>query len=153
MSETAYICPHCQKKSPWLPESQVTGSQPPSGQRCPHCGQTGSASRAPVPTFAPTVAVQGATCVDTDQRMRQGQELIDALVGREFGIYTVQSFLGHGGMAWVFRGWHNSLHRPCALKVLCPELQSQQGLFVKLFVDEARAAASRICPSSRVSFW
>lgn len=72
------------------------------------------------------------------------QDLRTELIGSSFGTYSIESFLGKGGMAWVFLATHNQLHRPCAIKVLCPELRSQDEEFVKLFIDEARSAASLV---------
>ncbi|QDU29297.1 Serine/threonine-protein kinase PrkC [Anatilimnocola aggregata] len=70
----------------------------------------------------------------------------ERLLGRSIGLYDIESLLGKGGMAWVFLARHNTLHRPCAIKVLCPELLGRQADSLDLFMAEARAAASLVHP-------
>ncbi len=66
--------------------------------------------------------------------------------GDSIDVYRIDRLLGRGGMAWVFLALHNNLERPCALKVLCPELQGDNAESVDLFIAEARAAASVVHP-------
>jgi serine/threonine protein kinase len=61
--------------------------------------------------------------------------------GTEVAGYRIESLLGRGGMAVVFRARDLRLDRPVGLKVLAPELaESQQ--FRERFLRESRLAAS-----------
>lgn len=62
------------------------------------------------------------------------------LSNRELGDYRVLRRLGQGGMADVYLAEQKSLRRMVALKVLKPDLASND-LFVRRFHHEARAAA------------
>jgi serine/threonine-protein kinase len=73
--------------------------------------------------------------------------LVDRLVGREFDSYAIEAFVGKGGMAHVFRAQHKSLQRPCAIKVLSPQLLGRDPGFLDMFLAEARAAASVVHPN------
>ena len=73
-------------------------------------------------------------------------DLAQWFVGRSFQHYQVERFLGRGGMAWVFQARHQALERPCAIKILCPDLQQRTENSVQLFLAEARAAASVVHP-------
>ena len=70
----------------------------------------------------------------------------ERLLGRRIGLYDIDSLLGKGGMAWVFLARHNTLHRLCAIKVLCPELFGRKADSLDSFIAEARAAASLVHP-------
>ena len=48
---------------------------------------------------------------------------------QKFGQYTLEERLGHGGMGEVFRARHALLRRPAAIKVLRPELASEEDVF------------------------
>ncbi|MBC8872523.1 MAG: protein kinase [Planctomycetes bacterium] len=109
--------------------------------RCPQCRQQMTAcDEAPTLDLAETAAgtIEDNRPISTD--------ISRHLVGRQFASYTIESFLGKGGMAWVFLARHNTLHRPCAIKVLSPELRSRDDSFLDMFIAEARAAASVIHP-------
>lgn len=54
--------------------------------------------------------------------------------------YRIEGLIGEGGMAQVYRAFDMNLMRTVAVKVMHPELASNQ-MFVKLFESEARAAA------------
>lgn len=95
---------------------------------------------------AATVDLAETRALDADEAQRVG-ELEGGLVGRQLGGYTIESFLGRGGMAWVFRARHDTLLRPCAIKILAPELQERDPKFLEMFVAEARAAASLVHPN------
>jgi len=69
------------------------------------------------------------------------------LVGTELSLYRIEEYLGRGGMACVFRARHNMLCRPCALKVLNPELAQRQPQAIEMFLSEARVAASLVHPN------
>ena len=83
-------------------------------------------------------------------RVGEPHEVIEAiehdssLVGEHLGPYRIDQFVGRGGMARVYRGFHETLHRTCAVKVLNPELAGKDPEYVDLFLEEARAAASLV---------
>jgi hypothetical protein len=54
--------------------------------------------------------------------------------------YRIDSVIGHGGMATVYRAEQRSLGREVALKVLAPEL-AHDGAFRERFLSESRVAA------------
>jgi hypothetical protein len=56
------------------------------------------------------------------------------------GRYRVGGLLGRGGMAEVFDGFDERLHRPVAVKLLRPEMAARDDIRVR-FEAEARAAA------------
>jgi TPR repeat protein/serine/threonine protein kinase len=56
------------------------------------------------------------------------------------GRYLVESILGQGGMAIVYRARHTTTGRPCALKLVSPHLVSRREL-VDLFVRESQVGA------------
>lgn len=62
------------------------------------------------------------------------------LIGKQLGNYTIQSKLGSGGMATVYKAHESSLNRVVAIKVLSPRLSEDTG-FIKRFHREAQAAA------------
>lgn len=74
-------------------------------------------------------------------------DIAETLPGRTFDRYTIDSFLGKGGMAWVFLAKHNSLQRPCAVKILSPDLHRRDASFLDMFIAEARSAASVVHPN------
>ena len=68
-------------------------------------------------------------------------EELDSLVGRTLaGRYRVDALLGRGGMGAVFRAHHLLLKRDVAVKVLHPELTSNEDIS-KRFDREAQSAA------------
>ena len=71
---------------------------------------------------------------------------VESLVGRRVGQYRVDSVLGRGTMAWVFKAKHLGLGRPCALKVMDPSLVARQPGIREQFWAEARAAANLLHP-------
>ena len=56
------------------------------------------------------------------------------------GQYRIEAALGRGGMGVVYRGVHEHLGRPVAIKVLAPEL-TQQPEFKERFFSEAKTQA------------
>lgn len=66
---------------------------------------------------------------------------MDDLIGRQLDGYVIESVVGRGGMARVYRARQARLERICALKILRPELADDEG-FVQRFLREARSAAS-----------
>lgn len=109
--------------------------------RCPLCREQMTACDEP-----PTVDLAETVAVATEDNRPIPADIRRDLVGRQFASYTIESFLGKGGMACVFLGRHNTLHRPCAIKVLSPELRSRDDSFIEMFIAEARAAASVVHP-------
>ena len=62
------------------------------------------------------------------------------VVGGQLGNYLIDSVIGRGGMSVVFRAKHARLGMPVALKVLAPELSSDD-TFRERFLHEAQIAA------------
>jgi tRNA A-37 threonylcarbamoyl transferase component Bud32 len=71
--------------------------------------------------------------------MDQIRGLLDS--GAEIAGYRVESFIGRGGMAVVYRAEDLRLGRKVALKLLAPEL-SKDERFQQRFIRESRLAAS-----------
>jgi eukaryotic-like serine/threonine-protein kinase len=70
----------------------------------------------------------------------------DALLGRKLGEYRIESILGRGSMACVYKAQHLGLRRPCALKVMDPTLVIAQPVTREQFWAEARVAANLLHP-------
>jgi serine/threonine protein kinase len=66
---------------------------------------------------------------------------IDPLIGQQLGAYTIQSKLGEGGMARVYKGYDPRLRREVAIKVILSQIADQQG-FKARFEREAQLIAS-----------
>jgi serine/threonine protein kinase len=62
-------------------------------------------------------------------------------VGEELAGYRVEAFIARGGMAVVYRARDLTLSRPVALKLIAPELSSNEN-FRARFVRESELAAS-----------
>ena len=62
-------------------------------------------------------------------------------IGSEIGAYQVLSVLGRGGMSTVYLAMHKTLERPCALKLLPPELATLPG-YRERFVRESQNVAA-----------
>ena len=70
------------------------------------------------------------------------EEVRDPRVGMVLGgRYVIEDVLGEGGMATVYRARHNLVERPCAVKILHPELSKDSTLRERLR-REARSAAA-----------
>ena len=65
----------------------------------------------------------------------------DLAAGTELSGYRIESFVARGGMGVVYRATQLSLERPVALKLLAPELASED-TFRERFLREARLAAA-----------
>lgn len=61
-------------------------------------------------------------------------------LGQTLGKYRIESLLGSGGFAWVFKGYDPELDIPVAVKVLKPQFAGEQGV-VDRFKREAATAA------------
>ena len=111
-------------------------------QACPRCGQP----LAPAELDS-TLPWRGAQT----HRSYADEVVIDVaepneLVGRQLADYAIHALIGQGGMARVYRAEHRMLKRPCAVKVLSPELIRRQPQLVEMFFAEARAAAALVHP-------
>src|SRR4051812_23624312 len=62
------------------------------------------------------------------------------VIGGQLGNYLIESVIGRGGMSVVYRAVHQRLGTPVALKVLAPELSSDDA-FRERFLREAKMAA------------
>lgn len=118
-------------------EFTTTGNDP----RCPQCREQMTQCDEP-----PAVDLAETAAVGAEASRAIPVDISRDLIGKQFASYTIESFVGKGGMAWVFLAKHNTLHRPCAIKVLCPELRSRDDSFIEMFIAEARAAASVVHP-------
>jgi serine/threonine protein kinase len=67
-------------------------------------------------------------------------------IGTMFAGYRIEGLLGQGGMGVVYRAEHPRLGAPVALKVMGPELATDEA-FRERFVREARAAARLTHPN------
>jgi serine/threonine protein kinase len=65
----------------------------------------------------------------------------DPLIGQQLGAYHIQSKLGEGGMARVYKGYHARLRRDVAIKVILSQIADQEG-FKARFEREAQLIAS-----------
>ncbi len=65
----------------------------------------------------------------------------DPLFGQQLGAYHIQSKLGEGGMARVYKGYHPRLRREVAIKVILSQIADQEG-FKARFEREAQLVAS-----------
>ena len=63
-----------------------------------------------------------------------------SLIGRKLSNFEVKRLLGHGGMADVYYGWDEKLHRPVAIKVFETETRAKKAQ-VDRFIQEARMMA------------
>ena len=71
---------------------------------------------------------------------------MDALVGKSLGQFRIVERIGAGGMATVFKAYQPNLDRYVAIKVL-PAYHAKDPVFVKRFVQEARAVAKLVHPN------
>lgn len=130
-------CPRCGKSVP--PVDLVT--------ECPHCGYEIRNPR-PVP-LAETVMF-----TDADEELAavpfepiESDRETDPLVGTDLDVYHIDALLGRGGMGRVYLAHHRDLERPCALKILLPELAEKDSDYVTRFRNEGQAAAKLIHPN------
>ncbi len=110
-----------------------------SVRTCPVCRQLLSV----VPLGSTHEVLHRETRFDASGENLLGDE---NLVGRTIAGYQIESFVGRGGMARVYKANHVTLMRPCALKVLSPRLAARDPRFVPLFLAEARSAAALVHP-------
>src|SRR5438445_7097316 len=60
------------------------------------------------------------------------------LVGKQLGAYRIEALIGEGAMGEVYRGMHEKLQRPVAIKTLKPAVAAVESM-VDRFFAEARA--------------
>jgi serine/threonine-protein kinase len=114
----------------------------PVDRHCPLCGETLSPLQdAPTADFS-DLAARGTYVGSYPEQSSE----VDRLIGKRVSKYSIEAFLGKGGMARVYRATHLMLERPCAIKVLNPLLVQRNPDYVKMFFAEARAAASLVHP-------
>ena len=130
-------CPRCGKSV--QPVDLIT--------ECPHCGYEIRNPR-PVP-LAETIIAGDPSEISADAPLapsRSGPET-DPLVGTDLDIYRIDALLGRGGMGRVYLAHHRDLERPCALKILLPELAEQDVDYVARFENEGKNAARLVHPN------
>src|SRR5262245_6168486 len=91
-----------------------------------------------------TTAQDGRGRAPGDERLRRAAA--DRLIGRRVGSYRIESLLGRGSMASVYKAKHLGLHRDCALKIIDTGLVQDQPALREQFWAEARAAANLLHP-------
>lgn len=64
----------------------------------------------------------------------------DPLIGAQLGAYQIQSLLGEGGMARVYKAFHDRLQREVAIKIILPEFARKVD-FQRRFEHEAQLIA------------
>lgn len=111
---------------------------PPTKVCCPHCG------RAPRSLLSTSPANPN---VPAELRASEADEVDLALLGRELGIYRLQTLLGKGAMGRVYLATHLDLRRSCAIKILPPRLAESDPAYVGRFLNEGQAAAQLVHPN------
>src|SRR6478672_6599689 len=91
-----------------------------------------------------TTVQEGDGRAQREERPRRGAA--DRLIGRRVGSYRIESLLGRGSMASVYKAKHLGLHRHCALKIIDTGLVDAQPAIREQFWAEARAAANLLHP-------
>jgi serine/threonine-protein kinase len=103
--------------------------------------------KAPVPASAmEETLIQAKPGARRVEKKRPSVADIDTLLGRKVGQYRIESVLGRGTMASVFKATHLGLLRPCALKVMNPGCDIEEPAIRRQFWAEARAVANLLHP-------
>jgi len=101
------------------------------------CNQCG------LPGFARVLRCPACTADLSALPVVDGDNLTGAVIENR---YQLVSFLGEGGMAWVYRGTHADLGASVAIKLLKPEIAENPGLLVR-FKKEATAISALSHPN------
>src|SRR5574338_893087 len=64
----------------------------------------------------------------------------DPWIGKQVAHFRIEQLLGRGGMARVYYGWDDRLHRPVAIKIIDERFRGDPA-YVERFLREARAVA------------
>jgi len=86
------------------------------------------------------LAIESAESEETAQSTAD-EAYWESVIGSRLAEYVIESHLGRGSMARVYRARHVGLDRLCALKIMDPRLVSRQPAVREQFWAEARAAA------------
>ncbi|MEL7498393.1 MAG: protein kinase [Planctomycetota bacterium] len=86
----------------------------------------------PITAMAAAVAIYGTHTINAVRKQ--------AFQARQFGQYRLGRLLGKGGMGQVFEAEHLLLKRPCAIKLIRPENESDEKAIVS-FEREVKATA------------
>ncbi len=123
---TNVLCPSC--NAPCAIESADAGQT----VNCQQCGGE----------FTPLIAAETAAPFQTavDDEAAKTVASPSGLVGQTLGGCRIERKLGQGGMGIVFKGHHEALDIPVAVKVLAQQFAEDRPA-VERFVREARAAA------------
>jgi serine/threonine-protein kinase len=70
----------------------------------------------------------------------KGTVMIEDLVGTQIGPYQIESFIGRGGMAYVYKAYQPLMNRFVALKILLQDLHGDP-MYAELFRREAQVIA------------
>jgi len=89
------------------------------------------------PTSVPPLALPTRFGSETQPQL---MGIRDHVAGSVFGVYEIESLIGRGGMAEVYRGRHTGLDRPVAIKILTPALSSDER-FRARFTREGQTVA------------
>ncbi len=105
--------------------------------RCPRCGMAAlQQPQSSLNTIHLTLGEQSPVIAEIPKT--DLSNLVDSTLDR----YHIRSLLGKGGMGWVFLAQHLQLNRPCALKILSPNLVLKDLEYLDRFYTEGQAAAS-----------
>jgi serine/threonine-protein kinase len=131
------------------PRDPVLPSQPAGSTKSPGRGHTGSRRDPKVGVatkLEETVVHASAGTRAASKKPHDHVEPVESLVGRTIGQYHIESLVGRGSMARVYKARHLGLGRHCALKVMDSALDIEQPGIRNQFWAEARAAANLIHP-------
>ena len=92
-----------------------------------------------------TVGVLAALALYGSYRIDELSE--DARSARQLGQYVLRDSLGHGGMGSVYLADHQFLRRPCAVKLIRPELARDRSATAR-FEREVQSAAALTHPNT-----